>query len=89
MVIDGVIGLLCCVLIGLSIEGLARATVKTWKNEVNEKMTYEHAILNDSATQEKPNKDHYPKVVNGWWFVYDPLVGGFVSTEIKAQETDE
>ena len=51
--------------------------------------TYKHAILNDSVAQEKANKDHYPKVVNGWWYVYDPLMGGFVSTGIKAQETEE
>lgn len=56
---------------------------------MNDKQTYNHAILNDSATQEKPNKDHYPKVVYGYWHVYDPLMGGFVSTGIKAQETDE
>lgn len=56
---------------------------------MNDKQTYEHAILNDSVAQEKPNKDHYPKVINGWWFVYDPLMGGFVSTGIKAQATEE
>lgn len=66
-----------------------KSLANAYKCGRNEKPKYNHAILNDSATQEKPNKDHYPKVVNGWWYVYDPLVGGFVSTEIMAQETDE
>lgn len=57
------------------------------KKRTTEKPKYNHAILNDSVAQES-NTDHYPKVVNGYWYVYDPLMGGFVSTGIKASVTE-
>lgn len=58
------------------------------KKRTAEKPKYNHAILNDSVAQEGTNTDHYPKVVNGYWYVYDPLMGGFVSTGIKASVTE-
>lgn len=43
------------------------------------------AALNAAVSESETNVTHYPKIVNGYWYVWDAEQGTWVNTEVKAQ----
>ena len=42
------------------------------------------AVLNNTINETKENVKHYPKIVSGYWFVYNAELDEYVNTNVNA-----